>query len=205
VPGPTGDDASESKARPIEVRRRSMKSREYWHTDTIPLGKTWNHMDDAFIIVDDFIRMSLLYSITDKFQYSVAVALEKHFLQQRPTSTGIKGFDFFISHTILRSDRGIEFINSAVHDLCERLGFNIEYSCPGQLGKYQNGLVERRIKEKARMTRCGKEMSGVTDLASSYCVLHAVDILNYLLTKANPTDGTTDVTGFLPHLKYYGS
>jgi len=48
-------------------------------------------------------------------------------------------------------------------------------------------------------------MSGVTDLASSYCVLHAVDILNDLLTKANPTDGTTDVTGFLPHLKYYGS
>jgi hypothetical protein len=48
-------------------------------------------------------------------------------------------------------------------------------------------------------------MSGVPDLASSYCVLHAVDILNALPTKANPTDGTTDVTGFSPYLKYYGS
>ena len=48
-------------------------------------------------------------------------------------------------------------------------------------------------------------MSGLPDLASSYCVLHAVDILNALPTKANPTDGTTDVTGFSPYLKYYGS
>jgi len=48
-------------------------------------------------------------------------------------------------------------------------------------------------------------MSGVPDLASSYCVLHVVDILNALPTKANPTDGTTDVTVFSPYLKYYGS
>jgi len=47
-------------------------------------------------------------------------------------------------------------------------------------------------------------MSGVPDLASSYCVLHADDILNAFPTKANPTDGTTDVTGFSPYLKYYG-
>jgi len=92
-----------------------------------------------------------------------------------------------------------------VHDLCARLGCNVEYSCPGQLGQYQNGLFERRIKEIGRIARCGKEMSGVPDLASSYSVLHAVDILNALPTKANPTDGTTDVTGFSPYLKYYGS
>jgi len=36
-------------------------------------------------------------------------------------------------------------------------------------------------------------------------VFHAVDILNALPTKENPTDGTTDVTGFSPYLKYYGS
>jgi len=48
-------------------------------------------------------------------------------------------------------------------------------------------------------------MSGVPDLVSSCCVLHAVDIFNALPTTANPTDVTTDVTGFLPYLKYYGS
>ena len=48
-------------------------------------------------------------------------------------------------------------------------------------------------------------MSGVPDLASSCCVLHADDILNAFPTKANPTDSTTDVTGFSPYLRYYGS
>jgi len=40
--GPTGDDVS--KTRPLGLRRRSIKSRQYWHADTVtvPLGKTWN-------------------------------------------------------------------------------------------------------------------------------------------------------------------
>ena len=81
-----------------------------------------------------------------------------------------------------------------IYDRCERLGCNVEYPCLGQLGKYQNGLVERRIKEIGRIARCSKETSGLPDSASSY-LLHAVDILNALPIKANPTDGTTDVTG----------
>jgi len=64
VPGLTSDDAS--KARPIELRRRSTKSREYWHADTIPLEKIWNHMKDALIIVDDFTRMLFVCPIKDK-------------------------------------------------------------------------------------------------------------------------------------------
>jgi len=55
VPGPTSDDGL--KARPIELCCRSTKSREYWHSDTIPHEKTWKHMRDAFIIVDDFTRL----------------------------------------------------------------------------------------------------------------------------------------------------
>ena len=51
LPGHTSHDAS--KARPVELRRRSTKSREYWHADTIPLGNTWNHMKHAVVIVDD--------------------------------------------------------------------------------------------------------------------------------------------------------
>jgi len=125
VPGLTSDDAS--KASPIELRRRSTKSREYWHADTIPLGKTWNHMKDAFVIVDDFTRMSFVYPIKDKSQHSVAAALAEHFLQQWPTPTGIKDINFFINRTVLRSDRGTVFINSFVHDLCERLDCSVEY------------------------------------------------------------------------------
>jgi len=87
LPGLTSNDAS--KVRPVELRRRSTKSREYWHSDTIPLGNTWNHKKNALVIVDDFNRMSFVYPIKDKYQYSVAAALEEHFLQQRPTSTGM--------------------------------------------------------------------------------------------------------------------
>ena len=87
--GLAGNDAS--KARPVELHRRSTKSRDYWHADTIPLGNTWNHMKHVLVIVDDFTRVSFVYRLKDKSQYSVAAALEEHFLQQRPTSTGIQG------------------------------------------------------------------------------------------------------------------
>ena len=78
LPGLAGNDASE--ARPVELRRRSTKSREYWHADTIPLGNTWNHMKHALVIGDDFTRMSFVYLLKDKSQYSVTAALEDHFL-----------------------------------------------------------------------------------------------------------------------------
>lgn len=190
---------------PLELRRCSTKSREYWYADTVPLGKTWNHTKHALVMVDDFTRMSFVYLIKDKSQYVVAAALGEHFVQERPTSTGIKNINFFINRTMLRPDRRTEFVNSSVHDSCERIGCNVEYSCPGQPAKYQNGLVGRRSKEIGRIARCGKEISGVPDLVSSYCVLHAVNILSALPTTANPTDGTTDVTGFSPYLQYCSS
>ena len=110
LPGHTSNDAS--KARPVELRRRSTKSREYWRADTIPLGNTWNHMKLALVIVDDFTRMSFVYLLQDKSQYSVAGALEEHFLQQRPTSTGIQGINFFINRTVLGQ---IEGLSSSIH------------------------------------------------------------------------------------------
>ena len=92
-----------------------------------------------------------------------------------------------------------------MNQFCIGCKVTVDYSCPGQIGKCQNGPVEQRIKEIERIARCGKEISGVPDLASSYCVLHAVDILNALPTTANPTDGTTDANGLSPYLKYYVS
>ena len=96
LPGLTSNEAS--KARPVELRSRSTKSREYWHADTIPLGNTWNHMKNTLVIVDDFTRMSFVYLLEDK-SYSVAAAFEEHFLRQRPTSRGIQGINFFINRT----------------------------------------------------------------------------------------------------------
>jgi len=52
TPDPTSDVAT--KTRPLELRRRSTKWREYWHPDIVPLRNTWNHMKYALVIVNDF-------------------------------------------------------------------------------------------------------------------------------------------------------
>jgi hypothetical protein len=72
-----------------------------------------------------------------------------HRYAEMPTSL-VKGVNFYIRNTVLRSDRGSEFMNVSVFDVCARHGCVPEYSCPGQLGKYQNGVVDRQIKEIGR-------------------------------------------------------
>lgn len=189
----------------VAAQRRSTAPRQYWHADTIPLAPNWQKAKHALILVDDFTRQCFVKLLKHKTQVDVAEALDEHFSQQRPFSTGVKGVNFYVRHTVLRSDRGSEFINAAVLDTCARHGCIPEYSCPGQLGKYQNGVVERRIKEIGRMARAMMHTSQAPELANAYCVLQAVDILNMLPTTANPSDPASNVTGFSPHLLYYNS
>ena len=189
----------------VAAQRRSTAPRQYWHADTIPLAPNWQKAKHALILVDDFTRECFVKLLKHKTQIDVAEALDEHFSQQRPFSTGVKGVNFYVRNTVLRSDRGSEFINAAVLDTCARHGCIPEYSCPGQLGKYQNGVVERRIKEIGRMARTMMHTSQAPELANAYCILQAVDILNMLPTTANPSDPASNVTGFSPHLLYYNS
>ena len=189
----------------VAAQRRSTAPRQYWHADTIPLAPNWQKAKHALILVDDFTRQCFVKLLKNKTQFDVAEALDAHFDQQRPFSTGVKGVNFYVRNTVLRSDRGSEFINAAVLDVCARHGCVPEYSCPGQLGKYQNGVVERRIKEIGRMARAMMYTAQAPELANAYCVLQAVDILNTLPTTANPADPASNVTGFSPHLLYYNS
>jgi hypothetical protein len=105
------------------------------------------HELQALILVDDFTRQCFVKLLKDKTQFHVAEALNEHFTHQRPFSTGVKGVNFYVRNTVLRSDRGSEFINVSVLDVCSCHGCIPEYSCPGQSGKYQNGVVKRKIKE----------------------------------------------------------
>ena len=189
----------------VAAMRRSTAPRQYWHADTIPLASNWQKAKHALILVDDFTRQCFVKLLKDKTQIHVAEALNDHFTQQRPFSTGVKGVNFYVRNTVLRSDRGSEFINVSVLDVCSRHGCIPEYSCPGQLGKYQNGVVERKIKEIGRMARAMMYTAEVPDLASAYCLLQAVDILNMLPSTANPADPASNVTGFSPYLLYYNS
>ena len=189
----------------VAAMRRSTAPRQYWHADTIPLAPNWQKAKYALILVDDFTRQCFVKLLKDKAQFHVAEALDEHLSQQKPLSTGVKGVNFYVRNTVLRSDRGSEFINAAVLDVCGRHGCIPEYSCPVQLGKYQNGVVERRIKEIGRMGRAMMFTAEAPDLANAYCILQAVDILNMLPSTANPADPLSNVTGFSPHLLYYNS
>jgi hypothetical protein len=164
-------------------------------------------MKHALILVDDFSRMTFVYLLKEKTQHTVAAALQEHFDRQglqedASTDTSV---NFYVRGTILRSDQGSEFINATVLALCRRLGCTPLYSSPGQQGKYQNGVVERRIKELGRISRSIMHTSGLPDQAASYCVLQAVDILNALPSTANSATDGIDVTGFAPYYAYYGS
>jgi hypothetical protein len=55
------------------------------------------------------------------------------------------------------------------------------------------------------MARAVMYTAEVPGLASAYCVLQAVDILNVLPSTANPADPASNVTGFSPYLLYYDS
>jgi hypothetical protein len=155
------------------------------------------------ILVDDFTRQYFVKLLKDKTQFHVAESLDEHFIQQKPLSTGVKGVNFYVRHTVLRSDRGSEFINASFLDVCGRHDCVPEYSYPGQLGKYQNDVVERRIKEIGHMGRAMMFTAEAPDLADAYCILQVVDILNMLPSTANPVDPLSNVTGFSTHLLYY--
>jgi transposase InsO family protein len=189
----------------VAALRRSTAPRQYCHADTIPLTPNWQKAKHVLILVDDFTRQCFVKLLKDKTQFHIAEALDEHLSQQKPLSTGVKGVNFYVRNTVLRSDRGSEFINASVLDVCGRHGCVPEYSCPGQLGKYQNGVVERRIKEIGRMGRAMMFTAEAPDLANAYCLLQAVDILNMLPSTANPADSLSNVTGFSPYLLYYNS
>ena len=65
--------------------------RQNWHADTIPLASKWQKAKHALILVDDFILQFFVKLLKDKTQFQVADALNEHFAQQRPFSTGVKG------------------------------------------------------------------------------------------------------------------
>jgi hypothetical protein len=76
----------------VAAMRRSTAPRQYWHADTIPLASSWQKAKHALILVDDFTRQCFVKLLKDKTQIHVPEVLNDHFTQQRPFSTGVKGY-----------------------------------------------------------------------------------------------------------------
>jgi hypothetical protein len=107
---------------------------------------------------------------------------------------------------VLRSDRGSEFINASVLDVC---------GCHGCVST--RILLPRAAREIPKWCCREDDQRNWThgtdydvtvedpDLANTYCLLQSVDILNMLPSTANPPDPLSNVTGFSPYLLYYNS
>ena len=114
-----------------------------------------------------------------------------------------ESINFFTHRMVLKSDQGTEFINHDVKNLCVELGCAQEFSCPGDSGKWQNGVVERRIKELGTTARKLMHTSQMLPEAKMHALYHAADILNALPTTGNP--GGSDSTGLPPQYVFDGS
>ena len=101
-------------------------------------------MREALVMVDDCSRTVYAYAMKNKTGASVADTLRKHFLKLGSTPEGIH---YYCHRMHLHNDQGSEFINQDVQALCQEIGATQSYSCPGDLGKWQNSICERKIKD----------------------------------------------------------
>ena len=163
---------------------RSTKPGQFFHADTIPLGRCWNGICEALVLVDDCHRKIYTYAMKNRSGASVADKLRGHCLKLRHTPEGMH----YYSHRIqLQSDQGSEFINRDVLNWSKEVGAIQSFSCPGDLGKWQNSTCERKIKDLGAIMRSIMHRSNAPTAAAEYAMYHAVDIMNALPTSANIT------------------
>ena len=167
---------------------------QVYHCDTIPLGKCWNGLTEGLVMVDDCTRKLYAYAMKNKTADSVVDALHNHFLHTRSPPQGLH---FYCHRVEIHSDQGSEFINAKVNNFCKSIGAIQTFSCPGSLGKWQNAICERKIKDLGAMMNIVLYRSNMPNASAVYAMYHAQDILNELPTTANPTDD--DILGLPPN------
>ena len=155
---------------------------QFLHCDTISLGACWKGYREALVLVDDCTHEVFTYAMKNKSGKSVAEALNQHFLRERGSPEGIH---YYCHRVELHSDQGSEFINADVQALCKHIGAIQTYSCPGGLGKWQNSICERKIKDLGSIMRTIMFTSCLPPAAAVYAMYQAQDILNDLPTKAH--------------------
>jgi hypothetical protein len=116
----------------LPTNRRFSSPGEYWHCDTIPLGRSWDGFNEALVLVDDFSedlhtrrsflnRKIFVYAMKPKRQECVAAeALTKHFNKVQLPQSGQRHVNFYTHRLILRSDQESEFINTTVQSFCNK-------------------------------------------------------------------------------------
>lgn len=107
---------------------------------------------------------------------------------------------------VLRTDRGGEFCSKEFNMFCEEVGIQRHFTAP--YTPQQNGLVERRNRTVAAMTRSLLKGSGLPSFMWGEAVRHSVYILNRVPTRAltgkTPYEAWNGRKPDLGHIKVFG-
>lgn len=148
------------------------------------------------LFVDDYSRKMWVYFLKEK---SDALGVFKKYkaVVEKSTEKNIK---------MLRTDRGGEFCSKEFTLYCEEMGIERQYTNP--YTPQQNGVVERRNRTVAAMTRSFLKESKLPSCMWGEAVRHSVYVLNRLPTR--DLDGTTPYEAWggkkpdLVHIKVFG-
>lgn len=149
-----------------------------------------------FLLVDDFSRKMWVFMLKEKHEVFDAF---KRFrtLVEKGTEKRIKTF---------RTDRGGEFCSSSFNLYCEEAGITRNYTAP--YTPQQNGVVERRNRTVAAMTRSFLKEAKLPSYMWGEAVRHSVYILNRLPTQVlsgkTPYEAWTGKKPNLDHIKLFG-
>ena len=148
------------------------------------------------LFVDDCTRKMWVYMLKTKGE---AFETFKKFkaLVERGTESKIK---------ILRTDRGGEFCSLEFRSFCDEVGIQRHYTAP--YSPQQNGVVERRNRTVAAMTRSILKSSNMPSYMWGEAVRHSVYLLNRLPTKVlkgrTPHEAWSGRKPDLSHIKMFG-
>ncbi|XP_078447656.1 uncharacterized protein LOC144716399 [Wolffia australiana] len=120
------------------------------------------------VFVDDFSRLSWVYLLHDRTDVLSSV---RQFLQEISTQ-------YSSTPKILRTDNALEFVQSALPDLCSSLGIIHQTTCP--YTSQQNGVAERKHRHLLDMTRTLLIEMGVPHYLWSDALLTSAYLFNRL-------------------------
>ncbi|CAN1315366.1 Retrovirus-related Pol polyprotein from transposon TNT 1-94 [Linum perenne] len=163
------------------------------HTDIWGPLRVISHDGHAYFltIVDDYTRAVWIFLMKHKSEASSLLQTFCH-MAQRQFNKKVK---------TIRSDQGLEF---HMKEFYAREGIEHQMSCVER--QEQNGRVERKQQDILNIARALRFQSGLPLIYWSYCVLHAVHILNRLPTPllSNQTPYMYNTSPDYSHLKVFG-
>lgn len=150
-----------------------------------------------FLLVDDYSRKMWVYMLKQKSEAFSAFKKFKLIVENR-VNQKIK---------IFRTDRGGEFCSNEFEKFCEDTGIQRHYTAP--YTPQQNGVVERRNRTVAAMTRSFLKGAKLPPFMWGEAVRHSIYVLNRLPTRVlrgrTPYEAWTGSKPDLYHLKMFGS